>query len=191
VINASSASGRVSVNGMSLSARDNGLTNGAIVVTVLPEDLPEGPLAGLDFRNGIEEKCAVQGGVFAPCQRAGDFMKGEKSKKIESSYRPGFFSDDLNRLLPEKIVNGLKKSFSVFDRQIRGFVEKGTLVAPETGTSSPVRIVRDPETFESVNCKGLFPIGEGAGYAGGIVSSAVDGIRTGMKFAPCHPQPVA
>jgi len=182
VINASSANGRVSVNGMSMSARDSDKTNGAIVVTVLPEDLPDHPLAGLMFRKEIEEKCAAQGGLFAPCQKAVDFLKGEKSKRIESTYRPGYFSADLNLLLPEKIVSGLKKSFYVFDRQIRGFIDKGMLVAPETGTSSPVRILRDPETFESVNCNGLFPIGEGAGYAGGIVSSAVDGIRLALKF---------
>ncbi len=182
VINASSGSGGVSINGMSMSVRDGDFTNGAIVATVLPQDIPDEPLAGLLYRKEMELRCAAQGGLFAPCQKASDFIRGGKSKHIESSYRPGYFSDDLNSLLSKKLADGLKKGLFDFDRKIKGFIDKGTLVAPETGTSSPVRIVRNPETFESISLKGLYPIGEGAGYAGGIVSSAADGIRLALMF---------
>jgi uncharacterized FAD-dependent dehydrogenase len=182
IINASSRDGRVGVNGMSWSGRSGAFTNGAIVVTVLPEDLPGHPLSGLEFRKAIEEKCHAAGPLFAPSQSLKDFLDNRKGTGNKSSYRPGTFDADINGLLPGFVVKGLLSGFSRFDRQIRGFVQNGVLVAPETGTSSPVRILRDPETFQSVNLPGLFPIGEGAGYSGGIVSSAADGIRLALRF---------
>lgn len=184
IINANSEEFGVCVNGMSLSGRNHTLTNGAIVTTILPDDLPGDPLAGLAFRKQMERTAAAKNPLFAPCQRAEDFIRGVPSQTVESSYRPGCFAADLNSLLPQRICDALKAGFARFNRQIRGFVEEGTLIAPETGTSSPVRLVRDPETFEALGFKGLFPIGEGAGYAGGIVSSAADGIRLALKFAP-------
>jgi hypothetical protein len=182
IINASSRPGHVCVNGMSWSSRGGIFTNGAIVVTVLPSDLPDHPLAGLEFRDRMEKACHAAGPLLAPAQDLKDFMAGRKGKAHKSSYRPGTFDADLNALLPEFIVNGLKFGFARFDRQIRGFIQNGVLVAPETGTSSPVRILRDAATFQSINMPGVFPIGEGAGYAGGIVSSAADGIRLALRF---------
>ncbi|MFH0920394.1 MAG: hypothetical protein V1913_08520 [Fibrobacterota bacterium] len=182
IINASSGPGRVGVNGMSWSQRDGRWTNGAIVVTVLPSDLPDHPLAGVEFRKRLEEACHVAGPLFAPAQPVADFLAGRKTKGRQTTYRPGTFDADISGLMPPFIVESLRAGFNKFDRQIRGFVQNGVLVAPETGTSSPVRMLRDRETFESVSFPGLFPIGEGAGYAGGIVSSAADGIRLALRF---------
>jgi len=120
--------------------------------------------------------------MMAPAQNATDFMRGQISKKIESSYRPGSYSADIHKLLPSTIADGIKTGLAIFDRKIRGFVDKGVLVAPETGTSSPVRIVRNDDTMESTGMSGLYPIGEGAGYAGGIISSAADGLKAALLF---------
>lgn len=182
IINASSRAGHVCVNGMSWSERSGIVTNGAIVVSVLPADLPEHPLAGLDFRRRMEEVCHGAGPQVAPAQNLRDFMAGRMGKAGKSSYRPGTFDADLNTLLPALVAEGLRFGFTQFDRQIRGFIQNGVLVAPETGTSAPVRILRDNETYQSLTMSGLYPIGEGAGYAGGIVSSAADGIRLACRF---------
>jgi uncharacterized FAD-dependent dehydrogenase len=109
-------------------------------------------------------------------------MAGRHGRARGSSYRPGTFDADINRLLPVSVARGLRFGLAQFERQIRGFIENGVLVAPETGTSAPVRILRDAETFQSVSVPGIFPIGEGAGYAGGIVSSAADGVRLALRF---------
>ncbi len=182
IINASSQTGHVCVNGMSWSNRSGIFTNGAIVVSVMPADLPDHPLAGLDFRKHIEEKCHGAGPLMAPAQNLRNFMSGQAGKASRNTYRPGTFDADLYALLPQVISKGLEFGFAQFERQIRGFIQNGVLVAPETGTSSPVRILRDAGTFQSVTMPGLFPIGEGAGYAGGIVSSAADGIRLALRF---------
>lgn len=182
IINASCDPERVAVNGMSMSRRDGGFTNGAIVTTVMPADLPDHPLAGMKFREGIERSAAVKGRLSAPCQSASGFVGFSERQKPVSTYKPSCYEDDLNRIVPRVFADRIKEGLKKFDRQIRGFIEKGVVVGPETGTSSPIRILRNPETFESVSSPGLYPIGEGAGYAGGIVSSAVDGIRLGMKF---------
>jgi uncharacterized FAD-dependent dehydrogenase len=182
IIHAGSSKAGIAVNGMSYSARDGQFTNGAIVTTVLPGDLPKSPLAGLDLKKRLERECARGAVLYAPVQGIDDFFKGSIRQGVRCTYRPGCYAADINALLPETVVKAIKYGLKDFDTKIKGFIEEGIMVAPETGTSSPVRIVRDPGTFESVNFKGLYPIGEGAGYAGGIVSSAVDGIRLGLKF---------
>lgn len=183
IINASSMQEHLAINGMSLSSRKGAFTNGAIVVSVRKEDLPSHPLAGLEFRRGIEKACGSKT-LAAPLQSVKDFLAGKISKRLECSYKPGWTPANINTLLPAFIVKGLKEGFVDFERKIRGFIDKGVLAAPETGTSSPVRVVRNPETYESISCRGLYPVGEGAGYAGGIVSSAVDGIRMALKLKP-------
>ncbi|OGJ99398.1 MAG: hypothetical protein A2350_08745, partial [Candidatus Raymondbacteria bacterium RifOxyB12_full_50_8] len=172
IINASAEEGMMAVNGMSLSMRNSPNTNSAVVVTVYPSDLPDHALAGVEFSEQIERACAQGPAMHAPVQRLKDFMRGVKSATAHSSYKPGCYCEDISGLMPNFIVKALHHGIHGFDRKIRGYIEQGVAVAPETGTSSPVRITRNPDTFESVSCKGWFPIGEGAGYSGGIVSSA-------------------
>jgi len=182
ILHAGSDNGHLAVNGMSGSGRNGPFTNGALVVSVYPEDLPEGPLAGLLFRRRIEAAAQGQTDCKAPAQRAGDYLRGGLSKRVEASFRPGVRSEDLNGLFPKFINETLKIGLVNFERKIRDFIDKGVLVGPETGTSSPVRIIRSPETFESTGMPGLYPVGEGAGYSGGIISSAVDGLSLALKF---------
>lgn len=182
IINASSQPEHVCVNGMSWSNRRGVFTNGAIVTAVLPADLPDHPLAGLEFRAQIERKCHADGPLMAPAQNLQNFMAGNQGAVRSNTYRPGTFDADINMFLPRFIAQGLNFGFKHFDQQIRGFIQNGVLVAPETGTSAPVRLLRDVETMQSINMPGVFPVGEGAGYAGGIVSSAADGIRLALRF---------
>lgn len=179
VINSSTENGGLCVNGMSYSDRGNSITNSAFVVNVTPKDYPgDSPLGGIRFQQAIERKTFAAGGgdYRAPIMTMSDFLgvKGEGS--IEPTIRPGYRYTDINEVIPEIIAKPLKNAFSEFNRRIEGF-SSGLLTACETRTSSPVRILRDSETCESVNTKGLYPAGEGAGYAGGIMSSAVDGVR--------------
>lgn len=182
IINASSRTGQVCVNGMSWSNRRGVFTNSAIVVAVLPADLPDHPLAGLEFRACLEKTCHQDGPLMAPSQNLQDFMAGKKGSARKTTYRPGTFDADLHALLPKFVVQGLHFGLARFDRQIRGFIGNGVLVAPETGTSAPIRLLRAADTMQSINMPGVFPVGEGAGYAGGIVSSAADGIRLALRF---------
>ncbi len=178
------------INGMSPSSRNARWSNAAIVVETKPEDVPaefrklrdgrDDALAGLRYRTWLEEEAKKQGeGQKAPAQRLVDFLAGKDSKTLpECSYSPGIVASRLDRWLPEQIRDRLAEAFEEFGKNMRGFVcEEAVLVAPETRTSSPVRILRDPKTLESPAIAGLYPAGEGAGYAGGIVSSAMDGER--------------
>ncbi len=179
VINSSSESGMLCVNGMSDSVRDSQWSNAALVVTVGPEDYGPGVLAGLEFQRRIESAaCGSGGGGYrAPAQRLTSFLKNRRDSSLPScSYRPGVRACPVSDYLPEFIVSELKNALHAFDRRMKGFITgEALLVGAETRTSSPVRILRDG-AFQSVSVRGLYPAGEGAGYAGGIVSSAVDGI---------------
>lgn len=179
-INSSSENGGICVNGMSYSARSSGFSNSAIVVTVHPEDLDVSALSGINFQRNIERKAYDIGGDYrAPVQRITDFIKGTCSKTVPyATYRPGVIAADLNSVLPIWITDEIKNALIQFEKKMRGYItESGIFIGVETRTSSPVRILRN-DRFESVNLKGLYPAGEGAGYAGGIISSAVDGVRT-------------
>jgi hypothetical protein len=172
----------VVVNGVSLSRRDSPYANAAMVVAVRPEDYGDaaaGPLAGIAFQRRIEQAAfAAGGGRFrAPAQRLVDFLARRASTSLPtSSYHPGVIAHPLDDLFPGFIVASLREGLSDIGRRLRGFLHPdAVLVAAETRTSSPVRILRDPKTLQSPSLAGLYPVGEGAGYAGGIVSAAIDG----------------
>lgn len=188
------------VNGMSPSSRKGKFSNAAIVVETTPEDCKsiienESVLAGLRLRTEIEERAMdlvkENCGGFnvnpqaAPAQRLVDFLAGRKSETLpETTYTPGIVSVDLNELFPAHISQRLKQGFTDFNKQMQGFIcENALLIAPETRTSTPVRIVRNKETFESDFLENLFPCGEGSGYSGGIVSSAMDGENAAKKVS--------
>ena len=180
----STEEGQIVTNGWSPSKRNNEYANSGIVVEVKWSDLKAyhkyGPLAGIQFQKHIEKKCADKGGGFQklPAQRLLDFINGKLSADLpDSSYQPGVRSADLNEIFPDFISNTLKKGLMEFGNKMNGFLTNEALLhAAETRTSSPVRIPRN-EQFEHPDVKGLYPCGEGAGYAGGIISAALDGIR--------------
>jgi uncharacterized FAD-dependent dehydrogenase len=184
IVNSSTEPGRLATNGMSLKRRDSPYANAALVVTVEPRDYAkefgDGPLAGIAFQRMIEERAyqAGGGGFIAPAQRLGDFARGKVSPTLpRTSYRPGIVSGDLGQVLPGFVADGLRRALPVFDRTMRGFsTNDALLVGVETRTSSPVRFLRD-DRCESPSHARLYPCGEGAGYAGGIVSAAIDGLR--------------
>ena len=165
---------------MSFSDRGLQWSNAAIVVSVKAEDIRGSVLAGIEFQREAERRCYdLGGGSFsAPVQSAAAFIAGKKasSGNRTKSYRPGTVDADLSSMYPSWISEPLKRGLRRFDSMIRGFSQEGLLIGAETRTSSPVRINRG-ESMESTSHPGLYPVGEGAGYAGGIVSSAVDGIR--------------
>jgi len=175
----------VVTNGWSPSKRNNPYANSGIVVTVDPEKLPSknpgDPFVGLEFQKAIEKKCWEQAGKSqkVPAQRLVDFINGKKSKDFpRSSYIPGIISVDINGLLPNFITYRLKKAFVEFDKKMKGFLTNDAVIhAPESRTSSPIQIPRNRDTLEHLEIKGLYPCAEGAGYAGGIVSAAIDGIK--------------
>ncbi len=177
VICASSSPGELVVNGMSYRARDSGYANAAVVVTVDERDFPGGVLGGVEFQETVERVAfGVAGGYRAPAQQVSHFVYGGGCGGLSSTYRPGVVPYPVEKILPGHLVPYLREALRVFGRKIKGFDSEGVIVAPETRTSSPLRILRD-ETMQSVGAKGLYPCGEGAGYAGGIVSSALDGLR--------------
>ena len=181
----------LTVNGMSYSHRADRFANAAVVVTVNPEDYGgEGPLAGLEFQRRLEAAAyqAGGGGHVAPAQRIGDFLEGSPSSgPIDTSYRRGVNAGPLIPLLPEVVTAYMRRGLRHFGRRIRGYDSNdGVLIGLETRTSSPVRVLRDPQSYESVNLPGLVPLGEGAGYAGGIMSSASDGLRAAERIKPMH-----
>lgn len=179
VINSSSEQGMLCTNGMSMSARDSKWSNAAVVVTVRTEDTGDGPLAGINFQRDIERKAfAAGGGLFrAPAQSVASFLARKVDGfMLQTSYLNGVVPGTLDSFLPEWICSELRTGLVSFDKRMKGFLDNAVLIGAETRTSSPVRITRD-ESFQSVSHKGLYPVGEGAGYAGGIVSSAIDGIR--------------
>ena len=184
IVPAATESNGLVVNGMSLAKRNSPFANAALVVTVAGSDFgsdASGALAGIDFQRRIEAAAFERGGgsFRAPAERAVDFLARRPSDRLpESSYRPGVEHARLDDVFPGFITEALRKGLSAIGRRLSGFIhEQALLVAAETRTSAPVRIVRDPTTLESPALAGLYPAGEGAGYAGGIVSSALDGAR--------------
>ncbi|MCR5062375.1 MAG: FAD-dependent monooxygenase [Treponema sp.] len=191
VVPSSSEGDGIVVNGMSSAARNSKWSNSAIVVEIRPEDIPEEfkdqaqklgcvQMAGLLFRTEIERLAKENGeGQAAPAQRLIDFLNEKKSVDFPpSSYTPGLVSSELQKWLPDHISSRLKKAFYDFNKSMNGFVcEQAVLIAPETRTSTPVRIVRNKDSGECTALKNLFPCGEGSGYSGGIVSSAMDGLN--------------
>ena len=183
VVAATSEPGRVVTNGMSQYSRAERNANAGIVVGITPEvDYPGDALAGIAFQRRWEERAFVAGGgtYAAPAQRVGDFLAGRPSTELGAvvpSYKPGVTPTDLSTCLPDFVVTSIREALPAFGRQIRGFdMADAVMTGVETRTSSPVRIRRDAG-FRSVNTLGLYPAGEGAGYAGGIFSAGVDGIR--------------
>ena len=190
VVAAASEPGRVVTNGMSQYSRNERNANSAIVVSISPEvDYPGHPLAGIEFQRRLEEKAFELGGgtYHAPGQLMGDFVAGRASTEFGSvvpSYKPGVHLTDLADALPEFAVTALREAFPAFDKQVRGyFKHDAVLTGLETRTSSPIRIKRRDDTLQSLNTRGLFPAGEGAGYAGGILSAGVDGIKVAEAVA--------
>ncbi len=182
VVGAASEPEHLVVNGMSYHARDGRNANSALLVTVSPQDYEPGPLGGIAFQRGIERKAylAGGGGYHAPVQKVSDFLAGIPSTDLNGlapSHQPGVVPGNVGSLLPEDLTEALREGLSAMGKKLKGFSgEQAILTGVETRSSSPVRISRDGTTLESVSHKGLYPTGEGAGYAGGIVSSAVDGI---------------
>jgi uncharacterized FAD-dependent dehydrogenase len=189
VVAASSEEGRVVTNGMSQYSRAERNANSAIVVGITPDDYPGHPLAGIDFQRELESRAFVLGGgtYDAPGQLMGDFVKGRPSTEFGSvtpSFRPAVHLTDLATSLPDYAITALREAFVAFDKQIKGYYkEDAVLTGVETRTSSPIRIKRNNDDLQSLNTRGLFPAGEGAGYAGGIMSAAVDGIRVAEEVA--------
>ena len=183
VVAAASENGRLAINGMSEYARDKINANSALLVNIGTDDFgSEDILAGIDLQRKLEEKAFRSGGenYHAPVQRVGDFLNNNKTHSFGSvipSYEPGIEMTDLNSFLPEFMTSALKEGLFLMDKKLKGFSENdAVLTAVESRSSSPVRILRD-ETMQSLSMKGFYPCGEGAGYAGGIMSAAVDGIK--------------
>ncbi len=177
--------GEVVTNGWSPSKRNNPYANSGIVTEVRWDDIKEfhhfGPIAGMEFQRSVEHNCWKAAGSTqrVPAQRMVDFISNKQSSTLpDSSYFPGMVSVNLNELLPNFIAKALREGLENFGKKMKGYLTNEAVIhAPESRTSSPVRIHRNPETFEHIEIKGLYPCGEGAGYAGGIVSAAIDGLR--------------
>ncbi|EHW0625109.1 NAD(P)/FAD-dependent oxidoreductase [Vibrio vulnificus] len=189
VVAATSEEGRVVTNGMSQYSRAERNANSAIVVGISPEiDYPGDPLAGIRFQRELESNAYRLGGenYDAPAQKIGDFLKGRDPSAlgdVEPSFTPGIKLTDLEKALPPFAIEAIREAIPAFDRKIKGFAsEDGLLTGVETRTSSPVCIKRDKE-YQSVNLKGFYPAGEGAGYAGGILSAGIDGIKVAEAVA--------
>jgi len=190
VVAATSEAGRVVTNGMSQYSRNERNANAGIVVGISPEqDFPGGPLAGLALQESLESHAYVLGGsdYCAPGQLVGDFIRAQASSElgdVEPSYKPGVKLGDLATALPAYAIDAIREALPVFGRQIRGFDrDDAVLTGIESRTSSPLRITRDNQHLQSLNTRGLYPAGEGAGYAGGILSAGVDGIKVAEALA--------
>jgi len=188
VVSAASEENRLVTNGMSYHTRDLENANSALVVTVRPEDFEgDSPLRGMEFQRHYEALAYKLGGggYKAPVQLLGDFMEDRVSTKlgrVKPSYTGGYIFEDLRKCLPSYVIEALKEAIPVFDKRINGYGDKdAVLTGIETRTSAPVRIQRNDD-LESVSIKGIYPAGEGAGYAGGIISAAVDGIKVAEKI---------
>ena len=187
VVATSSEEGTVVTNGMSKFARDEENANSAVLVNVVPEDFEgESSLEGIEFQKELEEKAFKLGGsnFYAPVQRVEDFINNKKTEKlgeIKPTYKPGVTLSNLNDILPEFVAQTLKEGIQYFDTKIKGFANPDAiLTGVETRSSSPVRIVRNEDLMS--NIKGIYPCGEGAGYAGGIMTAAVDGIKVAIAI---------
>jgi len=189
VVAATSEAGRVVTNGMSQYSRNERNANAGIVVGITPADFPgNDPLAGIELQRKLESRAFELGGCNydAPAQLVGDFIEGKPSTQlgsVEPSYKPGVHLTDLASALPDYAIEAIREALPAFDQQIKGYAMKdAVLTGVETRTSSPVRITRGVD-FQSLNVKGLYPAGEGAGYAGGILSAGVDGIKVAEAVA--------
>jgi uncharacterized FAD-dependent dehydrogenase len=189
VVAAASEPGRVVTNGMSQYSRHERNANSAIVVGITPEqDYPGNPLAGIQLQRDLEELAYHAGGenYHAPAQLIGDFLEGKNSLEVgdvKPSYTPGITLTDLSKVVPDYVTQAIREAIPAFNRQIKGFAKPdGLLTGVETRTSSPICIKRDKD-YQSVNVRGLYPAGEGAGYAGGIWSAGIDGIRVAEALA--------
>ena len=180
VVNASTEKGGLAINGMSYHDRKSESANSAIIVTVDAKDFADKtPLAGMYFQKELESICYKAGDSFIPVQLLGDFIKGRESVALGETkpcFKGKYTFSRLDKILPDFIVSALKEAFPAFDKKIQGFArEDAILAAIESRTSSPIRIVRDENLEASV--RGIYPCGEGAGYAGGISSAAMDGLK--------------
>lgn len=177
VIPSSIKEGELVVNGMSYSSRDGANANSAILVQIFKKDFDHGhPLDGFTFQKELERK-AYRNGFVAPAQNIADYLSHQKHDLcLSSSYPLGITTEDMHNLFPSEVNVAMEEGFRTFDKRIHGFVDQGIMVGMESRSSSPVRLVRN-EAGESLTIRGLFPCGEGAGYAGGIVSSATDGLK--------------
>ena len=188
VVESASEDGGVVTNGMSYFARDGKNANSALLVNVTPSDFKtDDPLAGMYFQREIEQRAFEVGGknYNAPCQRVGDFLGTESNGEytVEPTYKPNVTWVNLDEVFPKFITDSMREGIVLMDNKLHGFADNGAVITgPETRSSSPVRIIRDKKTMQS-NIKGLYPCGEGAGYAGGIMSAAVDGIKTAEMVA--------
>ncbi|AFZ14571.1 FAD dependent oxidoreductase [Crinalium epipsammum PCC 9333] len=188
VVAAASEPGRLVTNGMSQYARDESNANSAIVVGITPDDYPGSPLAGMDLQRRLEEQAFKLGGgtYYAPGQLVGDFLNHRPSTTlgtVQPSYKPGVQLGDLSTSLPDYAIAAIREAIPAFDQKIPGFaMNDAILTGVETRTSSPIRIKRQ-EDCQSINTAGLYPAGEGAGYAGGILSAGIDGIRVAEAVA--------
>lgn len=188
VVAATSEENRVVTNGMSQYSRNERNANAGIVVGISPADYPGGPLAGIDFQRQLESNAFTLGGsnYEAPGQLVGDFIAGKPSTElgsVEPSYKPGVHLTDLATALPEYAITAMREALPAFGKKIKGFdMHDAVLTGVETRTSSPLRITRGDD-FQSLNVKGLYPAGEGASYAGGILSAGVDGIEVAEAVA--------
>lgn len=194
VVAAASETGGVVVNGMSMFNRDSGIANSALVVNVSSDDFGEHPLAGVEFQRKYERLAFVNGGsnYFAPAQNFDSFLKRsapELTSMVEYSYRPGITVCSLDKVLPGYVTDTLREGITAFGRKLHGYDDGGALLTGvETRTSAPVRIVREKDSYVSITHDLLYPCGEGAGYAGGIMSAALDGYHVAhavmQRFAP-------
>ena len=188
VVAATSESNRVVTNGMSQYSRNERNANAGIVVGITPDDFPGGPLAGIEFQRQIESKAFTLGGsnYEAPGQLVGDFLQGKTSTEFGSvipSYKPGVHLTDLAESLPAYAIEAIREAIPAFEKKIKGFsMHDAVLTGVETRTSSPLQIKRGPN-YQSINTQGLYPAGEGAGYAGGIMSAGIDGIKVAEAIA--------
>ena len=188
VVAATSEFGRVVTNGMSQYSRNERNANAGIVVAIKPQDYPGNPLAGIAFQRHWEERAFELGGrnYHAPVQLVGDFVAGRASSALGSvipSYQPGVTPSDLSLALPDYAVAAIREAIPAMAKQIRGYdMHDAVLTGVETRTSSPICIKRGAN-FQSLNTEGLYPAGEGASYAGGIFSAAVDGIEVAQAVA--------
>ncbi|MFZ4556505.1 MAG: NAD(P)/FAD-dependent oxidoreductase [Pseudanabaena sp.] len=188
VVAATSEVGHVVTNGMSQYSRNERNANSGIVVGISPEDYPEHPLAGIDFQRRLESRAFELGGgtYAAPAQLVGDFLANRSSQSlgtVQPSYAPDVHLADLSESLPDYAIAAIREALPAFNKQIHGFaMDEAMLTGVETRTSSPIRIKRN-EQYQSLNTEGLYPTGEGAGYAGGILSAGIDGIKVAEAVA--------
>lgn len=187
VMASSSEFNTIVTNGMSNFLRDGKNANSALLVNITPEDFKsDSPLSGIYFQKNLEEKAFILGGsnYFAPVQRVEDFLKNEKSKhigEVKPTYQPGFTLSNLNEILPNFVSDTLKQGIQFFDNKLHGFAHPDSILTGlETRSSSPVKILRDDKLMSNIS--GIYPCGEGAGYAGGIMSAAVDGIKCAIAL---------